>query len=85
MVFERRFDFVLKRIAIYGNAVFGRPCRRRASLDHEVGDAPMERRLVIGTASTQSEEIIRRLGTCFAEELELETAVRGVKSDRHDR
>lgn len=83
IVLELRLDFIFKWLTIDAGTVLCRSGRRRAGLDHERRNETVEGRVIIGVGCAEGEEVVRRLGTGAAEELELEVAMGCVQRDGH--
>lgn len=49
-----------------------------SALDHESCDEAVKRRVIVCATCAESEEVLRRLGYCFAEKLDLEVALGGM-------
>lgn len=83
VVLELRLDLILEGLPIDTGTVLCRSGRRRAGLDHERRNETVEGRVIIGVGCAEGEEVVRRLGTGAAEELELEVAMGRVQRDGH--
>lgn len=83
IVLELRLDLIFEGLTIDTGTVLCRSGRRRAGLDHERRNETVEGRVIIGVGCAEGEEVVRRLGTCAAKELEFEVAVGRVQRDGH--
>jgi hypothetical protein len=83
VVSERSLNFVFKHTPIYRLVILDTTSSWRSSLDHEICNAPVEWRAIVGAACAESEEIVRCLWTGLAEQLQLDVTGRGVQRDRH--
>jgi hypothetical protein len=82
---ERYFDLVLEHLSVHRIAFFRASCGGRACLDHEVGDAPVERRAIVAAVRAKSQKIVGGLRTGLTEQLQLDVAGGGLECHRHDR
>jgi len=83
VVSQRDLDLILEHLAVDRVAFFCATRRRRARLNHEVGNAPVEGRAIVTAARAQSEKVVGRLRARLAKQLQLDVAGGGLECHRH--